>query len=134
MTLPATLLQQVEQHGCFSGCYGSELEARVCLDAAQPLETVAVVSCLDCLSFKVGVRRTLLPGGGSSHTLASQLTQHVRTARGFGLSFSGYHARGPGFWLAVAYYPRCGVFLIDGARSRGLGSDLDLLLLAFNHG
>src|SRR5262249_29485608 len=113
MALPASLLQQIEPHPCFSGCYGSELEARVCLDAGQPLETVAVVSCLDCLSFKVGVRRALLPAGSSSFTLAGQLTQHVRTLRGFGLSFSGYHARGPGFWLAAAYYARAGLFLLD---------------------
>jgi hypothetical protein len=134
MALPPSLLQQIEQHGCFSGCYGSELEARVCLDPVQALELVVVVSCLDCLNFKVGVRRGLLPAGSSSFTLANQLTQHVRGQRGYGLSFSGYHARGPGFWLAAAYYARGGLFLLDGSRSRALGSDLDLLLLAFKHG
>jgi hypothetical protein len=134
MALPVSLLHQIEQHPCFSGCYGSELEARVCLDAARPLEPIVAVSCLDCLSFKLAVLRSLLPAGSSSTALAVQLSQHVRGLRGFGLSFSGYHARGPGFWLGATYYARCGLFLLDGARSRSLGSDLDLLLLAFKHG
>jgi hypothetical protein len=78
--------------------------------------------------------RALLPAGSSSTALAAQLSQHVRGLRGFGLSFGGYHARGPGFWLGASYFARCGLFLLDGARSRSLGSDLDLLLLAFKHG
>jgi hypothetical protein len=94
---------------------------------------VLLVSCLDCLSFKIGVLQTLLPAGTTVYTLADQLTQHNRQARGFGLSVSGYHARGPGFWFSAAYYPHCGLFLLDGERSRSLGSDLDLLLLAFRH-
>jgi hypothetical protein len=134
MALPASLLQQIEQHPCFSGCYSSELEGWLCLDGTRPLEPVLFVSCLDCLSFKVGVLRPLLPSGSTSHTLANLLTQHMRQLRGFGLAFSGYHARGPGFWLSAAYYARCGLFLLDGARSRPLGSDLDLLMLAFKHG
>jgi hypothetical protein len=36
--------------------------------------------------------------------------------------------------LSAAYYAQAGVFLLDGARSRALGSDLDLLILAFQHG
>ena len=134
MALPASLLQQIEQHPCFSGCYSSELEGWLCVDGARPLESVLFVSCLDCLSFKVGVLRSLLPSGSTSHTLANLLTQHMRRLRGFGLAFSGYHARGPGFWLSAAYYARCGLFLLDGARSRPLGSDLDLLMMAFKHG
>src|SRR5262249_31178583 len=50
------------------------------------------------------------------------------------MSFSGYHTKGPGFWLSAAYYGACGLFLINGERSRALGSDLDLLILSFRHG
>jgi hypothetical protein len=134
MALPASLLQQIEQHPCFSGCYSSELEGQLCLDGARPLQPILMVSCLDCLSFKVGVLRSLLAAGSTAHALANLLSQHMRQLRGFSLAFSGYHARGPGFWLSAAYYSRCGVFLIDGARSRPLGTDLDLLMLAFKHG
>lgn len=134
MPLPPSLLQQVEQHGCFSGCYGSDADVRTCLDPTQSPEQVVVISCLDCLSFKLGVLQTLLPPTSMSFWLADQLTRHVRKLRGYTLSFAGYHARGPGFWLSGAYYGNCGVFLLDGARSRSLGSDLDLLLLAFKQG
>jgi hypothetical protein len=134
MSLPAPLLLGVEHHACFSGCYLSALEGQVCLDPAQPLEPVVVVSCQDCLSFKIGVRRALLPPATPPHRLADQLTQYVRQLRGYGLSFAGYHPRGPGFWLSAAYYGRGGLFLLDGERSRALGSDLDLLVLAFRHG
>ncbi len=134
MSLPASLLQQVEQHGCFSGCYGQESDVRTCLDAVKTPEPILVVSCQDCLSFKLGVRQSLLPQGSLSHSVADQLTRHVRKLRGYSLSFAGYHAQGPGFWLSAVYYSSCGVFLLDGARSRSLGSDLDLLMLAFKQG
>ena len=39
-----------------------------------------------------------------------------------------------GFWLSVASYGPSGLFLVNGERSRALGSDLDLLLLSFRHG
>lgn len=134
MALPASFLQLVEQHGCFSGCYGGDLEARVCLDGTRPLEPIAVISCQDCLSFKLGVLRALLPPGTSATALGTLVTQHLRTQRGYSLSLGGYHASGPGFWLSAAYLARPGLFLLDGSRSRSLGSDLDLLLLAFKHG
>jgi hypothetical protein len=134
MPLPTSLLQQVEQHGCFTGCYSHESSARLCLDPSQSLQPALLVSCLDCLSFKVGVLQALLPAGTTTYTLADQLSLHNRQLRGYSVSFSGYHARGPGFWLSAAYYPHCGLFLLDGERSRSLGSDLDLLLLAFKHG
>jgi hypothetical protein len=133
MALPASLLRHVEQHGCFSGCYGGDSDVRVCLDPAQPLQTQVVVSCLDCFA-RLAVLRTLLPAGSSSYGLADQLTQHMRTLRGYTLSFGSYHAKGPGFWLSAAYFGSCGLFLLNGERSRSLGSDLDLLLLAFKHG
>jgi hypothetical protein len=134
MTLPASVLTQVEQHGCFSGCYGSDSGVQLCLHPTQPPQAAVVVSCQDCLAFKLCVPQVLLPAGTTSYTLADQLTRHVRQLRGFGMSFSGYHARGPGFWLRAAYYASCGLFLLDGERSRSLGNDLDLLGLAFRHG
>ncbi len=134
MALPASFQNQVEHHSCFSGCYGSELDARVCMDPATPPEPAIFISCRDCLTYKAGVLRSLLPPGTSSDALADQVTQHMRQVRGFHLSFGGYHMRGGGFWLNVVYYDPCGLFLIDGSRSRATGSDLDLLMLAFRQG
>jgi hypothetical protein len=134
MALPASLLQQVERHGCFTGCYSADHNVLLCLGPNQPLQPALQVSCKDCLSFKVAVLQSLLPGGTTIYALADQLSQHNRKLRGYDLTFSSYHARGPGFWLSAAYYANCGLFLLDGSRSRSLGSDLDLLLLAFQHG
>ena len=133
MTIPASFLQHVEQHGCFSGCFGSESNVSVCLDPARPLQALLVVSCRDCLA-RLGVPQSLLPSGSSSTWLADQLTQHLRGQRGFTFACSGYHTQGPGFWLSVASYGPAGLFLVNGERSRALGSDLDLLLLGFKHG
>src|SRR5262245_32796298 len=132
MTLPASFLQHVEQHGCFSGCYGSDSSVSACLDASRPLAPLIMVSCQDCLA-RIAVPSTLLPSGTSSYSLARLLTDHLRVQRGFALSVSGYHVAGPGFWLSAVYYP-CGLFLVSAERSRQLGSDLDLLQLAFQHG
>jgi hypothetical protein len=134
MALPASLLQQVEQHGCLTGCYGQEWAAGVVLDPNQAPHPALFVSCKDCMTFKVGIMQSLLPPGTTVHALADDLTRHNRQRRGFDLTVSSYHARGPGFWLQVAYYASAGVFLLDGERSRALGSDLDLLILAFQHG
>jgi hypothetical protein len=135
MTIPASLLHHAEGHGCFSGCFGAESDAEVCTDARRPPEPVVLVSCRDCLSFKIGALRSLLPAGNAhGYWLANALTQHFRAQRGYTWSVSGYHARGPGFWLSAAYCATAGLFLLDGERSRNLGSDLDLLLLAFQHG
>jgi hypothetical protein len=133
MSIPASLLQHAEAHPCFSGCYGSDPDVSACLDAARPLSPLLVVSCHDCFA-RLGVPRALLPSGATAPWLAGQLTQHLRKQRGFTLSFSGYHTKGPGFWLSAAYYGACGLFLMNGERSRALGSDLDLLILAFRHG
>jgi hypothetical protein len=132
MTLPASFLQHVEQHGCFSGCYGSDSAVSACLDAARPLAPLLMVSCQDCLA-RIAVPASMLPGGTSSYSLARLLTDHLRVQRGFALSVSGYHVAGPGFWLSAVYYPS-GLFLVSAERSRQLGSDLDLLQLAFQHG
>ena len=113
---------------------GANSTPRVCLDPAQPPEPAVFVSCRDCLTYKIGVLRSLLQAGTSADILADQVTQHMRRIRGFDLSFGGYHMRAGGFWLNAIYYATCGMFLIDGSRSRATGSDLDLLLLAFRHG
>lgn len=132
MTLPASFLQHVEQHGCFSGCYGSDSSVLACLDAGRPLSPLVMVSCQDCLA-RVAAPATVLPPGTTSYTLARQLTDHLRGLRGYAVTVSGYHVAGPGFWLSAAYYAS-GLFLLSGERSRQVGSDLDLLQLAFQHG
>ena len=132
MSVPASLLQYSETHSCFTGSYRSDFEVLTCLDPAQPLEPLAVVSCEDCLA-RFAAPRSLLPHGVSSYWLADSLSQHIRSQRGFTFSFGGYHTQGPGFWLSAAYYGACGLMLINGERSRKLGSDLDLLILALQN-
>jgi hypothetical protein len=131
MSLPASLLQHIEQHACFTGCYGSDTNVSACLDPNQALRPLVVVTCLDCLA-KVGVPLALLPAGMNTYNLSQRLTDHLRQKRGFRLARSGYHTAGPGFWLSVAYYD-CGLFLISAERSRQLGSDLDVLMLGIQH-
>jgi len=133
MALPTSFLQHVERHGCFTGCYSSDANVHVCLDSNKPLEPMAVINCQDCLT-RVGVPLSLLPTGMGAPALATLLTDHMRVKRGYTLAISGYHARGPGLWLSAVYYGACGLFLVNGERSRQAGSDLDLLLLAFQHG
>jgi hypothetical protein len=133
MSIPASVLTHIEQHGCFSGCYGSDSDVSVCLDPNKSLQSLVVVSCKDCFA-KVGVPRTMLTAGTTSAGLADALSRHLRAQRGYTFAFSGYHTHGPGLWLGAAYIGSCGLFLLNGERSRNLGSDLDLLLLAFKHG
>ena len=52
---------------------------------------------------------------------------------GFGLAVSGYFTKGSGFWFSAVYYS-CGLFLINGERSRPLGTDLEQLIHAFHQG
>jgi hypothetical protein len=132
MSLPASFLQHVEQHPCFTGCYGSASGVRACLDPNRPLTPLIVVSCKDCYA-NLATPAALLPAGMDSHRLAEEVTAHLRKKRGFASSVSGYFTKGPGFWFSAVYYD-CGVFLIHGERSRQLGTDLEQLLLAFQHG
>jgi hypothetical protein len=134
VSLPASFLSQAESHGCFSGVFHFYARAKVCLSPARPPEETLVVQCADCLTFKIGALQTLLPLGADGHWLAGEVSDHNRRQRGFAWSVSGFHSAGPGFWLAAAYYDYCGVFLLNGANSRLLGTDLDLLLLAFQTG
>jgi hypothetical protein len=133
MSLPAALLQHVEQHGCFTGCYGCSSNVQACLNPGQPLQPMVVVSCSDCFAH-VGTPSSLLPAGCDTYKLADQLTKHLRAQRGYAWSVGGYHARGPGFWLSAVYFGSGGLFLLDGEKSKALGGDLTLLLLAFQHG
>jgi len=131
MSLPVSLLQHVEQHGCFTGCYGSDANVSACLSPTQPLQPLVVVTCLDCLG-KVAVPQSLLPPGTTTYTLSQALSDHLRQKRGFKLARSGYHAAGAGFWLSFVYYD-CGLFLLSAERSRQLGGDLDVLMLGIQH-
>jgi len=132
MPLPPSLLQFAEQHGCFTGCYGCQSNVQTFLDPNQPPVRLVVVSCQDCLA-RVGATSAILPPGVDSYALADLLTQHVRNRRGYTLSVAGYHTNGPGFWFSAVYWAGPRLFLLNGERSRNLGTDLDLLLLAFRH-
>jgi hypothetical protein len=127
------LLQFVEDHGCFSGCYGSVSDVQAFITPHQPPVPMVSVTCQDCLN-NIGTVASLLAAGTRSWQLADQLTRHVRAHRGYSLSVSGYHTNGPGFWFSAVYWASCNVFLIDGQRSRQHGADLDLLIMAFKHG
>jgi hypothetical protein len=133
MALPPALLQLVEQHGCFTGCYGFNSNVEVFTSPTAPPVPMFSVSCMDCLAH-FGVLGSLLPKSMNKYQLADQLSEHVRVRRGYSLSVSGYNAKGPGFWFSAVYWASCNVFLLDAERSRQLGSDLDLLMLAFQHG
>ena len=132
MALPPSFLQHVEQHPCFTGCYGQASGVQVCLDPNKPLSPLVVVSCRDCYA-QFAVPASMLPAGVTAANLSSQLTQHMQARRGFALSVSGYYTNGPGFWFSAVYYA-CGLFLIHGERSRTIGTDLDQLMHAFRQG
>jgi hypothetical protein len=132
MALPPSVLQHVEQHGCFTGCYAASADVQVFFHPAQPPSPATVVSCQDCLK-GLSVPISLLPAGTTGYSLADQLSRHVRARRGYALSLSGYHTQGPAFWFSAVYWAN-GLFLLNGERSRNLGQDLELLLLAFRHG
>lgn len=137
MALPPSLLQQIERHACFSGTYDRETDATIVIDPNAPPQPFLAASCRDCLTFRVGALRSLLPQTLGAAALADELTQHMRALRGYALSLGGYHATGSGFWLSMAYYDACGLFLLDGSRStrsRPGVDDLDLLIQAFQQG
>jgi hypothetical protein len=133
MAIPASFLTHLEQHGCFSGCYGSESDMLVCLDPSQPLQPQTVISCRDCFA-KFGILRSLLSNQCSTQSLATDVSRHLLGKRNFTWAVSGYYTNGPGMWFRGAFVASGGLFLLDGDRSRQLGSDLDQLMLAFKHG
>jgi hypothetical protein len=126
--LPASLLSAVEAHPCFTGCYSHQLPVAMLTDPGPPVVSFHA-GCQDCLMFHVGALASLLPPAMTQYALAQELSDHLRTLRGYRWAVSGYHATGPGFWLSAAYYGDC-LFLVDGARNHG-GKDVDLLLQAF---
>ena len=66
----------------------------------------------------LGTLASLVPPGSTIYWLADVLTEHMRQHRGFKLSFGGYHLRTIGFWLNGVYFDSCGLFLLNGERSR----------------
>ena len=131
--LPATLLTTVEAHTCFTGCYRYESPVALCTDPAQPLVPAVQVSCADCFSFYVASLASLLPAGMTGHTLANDLSTHMRALRGYRWSISGYHlsSGGGGFWLSAASLTES-LFLADGSRNHPrTRTEADLLAEAF---
>lgn len=134
MSLPQSLLTCVEQHACFAGCFSGRRVERLILNSTQPPERGVVIECKDCLSFYVSTLDSLLPAKMDEYRLAKSLSQHVQQLRGVTVATGGYHVEASGFWLNAAYFAQGGFFLLDGESSRNIGSDLDLLMLALNHG
>lgn len=131
--LPATLLSTVEAHTCFTGCYRYESPVAICTDPAQPLLSAVQVSCADCFSFYAASLASLLPAGMTGHTLANDLSAHMRALRGYRWSISGYHlsSTGGGFWLSAASLTE-GLFLVDGSRNHPRNrTEAELLVEAF---
>ncbi len=114
--LPAGLLDAVETHGCFSGCYRGRPPARICIDASRPVESVLEVECSDCLDFRVGALERLVPRGMTSAALATVLGEHMRQVRGYRWSVGGYHPHQNGLWLSAVSLGN-GVFLARGKVS-----------------
>jgi hypothetical protein len=133
MSLPSSLLSAVAAHRCFTGCYRSDPTARICIDPALPLAPALQAVCSDCMSFRVGALSSALPVGLSSHSLADELSAHVRGVRGYVWTTSGYCNGGGGFWISAAYYGS-GLFLVDASRNGGQCTDLDVLISAFRSG
>ncbi|MDA1014478.1 MAG: hypothetical protein O3A00_08510 [Planctomycetota bacterium] len=133
-SLPQSLLTCVERHACFAGCFRGSRAERLVLNSTQPPERGVVIQCEGCLSFYVSTLDSLLPANMHEYRLAESLSQHVQQLRGVTAATGGYHVEASGFWLNAAYFAQGGFFLLDGKSSRNRGSDLDLLMLALNHG
>jgi hypothetical protein len=136
MPVPAPILQLVEAHSCFSGCYAPDGDLMCLIDPASSPELATYIQCQDCLTFRVGSITTLLAPGMDRHKLAREVTEHLRLVRNYTLSFGGYHLQGGGFWLSAAYWANSGVFLLKADRaSQGQQLDrVDLLVKAFTTG
>lgn len=130
MPVPASLLDAVDAHACFSGCYSHETPVALVTDPGRPPVVSFHAACQDCLMFHVGSLASLLPHGMTQYGLAQELAAHTRRTRGYRWAISGYHATGQGFWLSAAYYGD-GLFLVDGSRNHGGTRDVDLLVRAF---
>ena len=133
MTIPASLLNAVDTHACFSGCYDADSDALICTHATQPPERMLQVQCEDCLGFHVGSLARLLPPHMNADQLANELSEHVRKLRGYAWSIGGYHYSYNRLWLSAAYYP-CGLFVIDASHNARNRKDLDVLIEGFRCG
>jgi len=134
MAPPATFLKAIEEHRCFSGTFARGYDIATVVDPALPPFSVFSVNCRDCLTWYAGVARSALPAKTTLDALATEATRHSSAVRGYDDALGGYHAGGGGFWLSAVYIRSLQAFLIDGRRSRAMGSDLDLLLQAFKLG
>jgi hypothetical protein len=132
MSLPITLLNAVASHPCITGCYRDDHTIHICSDPALPLSLTLQVACSDCLSFRVGAVASALPQGMSGPALADELSEHVRSVRGYTWARSGYFPGG-NFWMSAAYYGS-GLFLVDASRNTNQLTDLDVLINAFRLG
>jgi hypothetical protein len=135
MPVPAPILQLVEAHSCFSGCYSPDNDLMCLIDPASSPELATYIQCQDCLTFRVGSIKALLAPGMDRYKLAREVTEHLRSVRNYALSFAGYHLQGGGFWLSAAYWDS-GVFLLKADRaSQSQQQDrVDLLIKAFTTG
>lgn len=133
MTLPPSFLTTIEEHRCFSGTFSRGDLVEAVVDPALPPSVLLSVQCHDCLTWYAGVMRSALPAGTTLNSLASEATRHASSVRGYDAVLGGYHSAGGGFWLSAVYIDALKGFLLDGHRSRASGSDLDLLMLAFQH-
>jgi hypothetical protein len=136
MPVPARILQLVEAHHCFSGCYAPDGDVMCLIDRARSPELACYIQCQDCLTFRVGSIATLLGPGMDRYKLAREVTNHLRAVRNYALSFSGYHRQGGGVWLSAAYWANLGIFLLKSDRgSQGVNQcPVDLLIKAFING
>ncbi|MEM9458956.1 MAG: hypothetical protein AAGF11_32555 [Myxococcota bacterium] len=137
MSLPQSLLDAVESHSCFTGCYTSDLRGSFCDDPSRPARPMVGVHCSDCLTWHVGAFTHLLPPSASTpDKLARALSDHMQQHRGFSWSVSGYHLASGGFWVAAAGLGP-GVFIVSPDRGAGHGREadaVDALIKAFHNG
>lgn len=134
MAVPDVVLSFAEAHPCLSGCFEGRGSAQACFDPTQPMVPLFEATCEDCSTFRLSVLEALLPSGADATSFAAELTQHVRTERGYLWSLGGYQylGSGNGFWLNAAYLGR-GLFLVDGSSNSSTQGDVEFLVRAFKN-
>ncbi len=131
--LPPALVQAAETHGCFSGCYSGDSDVYVVVDPNQPPEYAVQIHCGDCLSFHLVALVRDLPKGVRARRLADEISEHMRTLRGYEWAVGGFHNSPASMWLSAAYYA-AGIFLIGGERNKQFNDDVECLIAGFNAG